>query len=278
MKRNEKVAVLFAMALTAMYSCTGLAEKDNPGIVSSIAVDTGNPLDHVDVFLYEAEGRRQLITHARSDSLKTGDSLAVSRTRGEMIAVAIANYPYGFNDEALASYETMELLQSYYRAEKPGYPVMSGTGTLSAGGFVSIKIEPLFASVILTKVEHSLGGYARLEEPRIILGDVPESVELLRERGFRGAPAFNNTAGLKGLMWDYLPFDVGLYPQYPETCLKFYPNEDELLPTNFTLECEIGTKTFRFDTKLPPLSRGDSLKLELEVKKDTTYKYTELRK
>jgi len=273
--RNTIIRNLLSGALLSMLtSCLGLFQANEPVEESKIVIESDNRIGKVDIFLYESSGRKGLLLHRTVNDYNSGDSLSIKGTKGEMTVVVIANYPYKFVDEALDSFDSIEHLQSYYSSESCGEPIMSGCSDLYSGGCATVRITPILCSVSLNRVEHSLKKYLRMEDPRIILKNVPESVDILRESGFRGNTAFSDTTGLRKIMWDYLPCDVGMYAQYPNTTLLTYPNEDELSRTRFILECEIDGKTVRFETDLPETGRGGNISLELDVASDISYNYT----
>ena len=231
----------------------------------------GSEVGRLDLFLFDAEGLRQLESHS-STYQRTNHQLELRSTGGEKIAVAIANSPYAFDTVALQRYEAVEQIRFNLTDDSPSCPIMSGVCQFSVPGDCCIKLEPLLCSVTLDEVSNNLAGYELLENPRIMLTGLNPWAEVMRESGFRPAEDCSDTLRAS------LPCDVGFYTQRPGTTLYCYPNETPenslgSQRTKLTFECEIRDTTRRFPVPLPPLQRGCSVHVALTVNESDDYRY-----
>lgn len=238
----------------------------------SFEVEAGHQVRSLEILLYEDTGLRRLCGHQRWSGSR--DSLVIIAPEGGKMVIAIANYPYRLNTEALKAYESAELLQCGFDLESIDAPVMSGCASALSGELCTIRLKPLRAEIVLARVRHELEGYTRMEDPIVYLSGVPDSVEILRESGFSPNRTFSDTTGMRGFIWDALPNDIGMYPQFPGTRLYCYPSDEGVRNIEFTLECHIRGTRERFPTQIPPVGRDSKLTLELDVNSDLTYKYT----
>ena len=220
-------------------------------------------IGRTDIFIYGGSGTRQLEKHLQTSG--TG-RLTVRCRSGDRITAAIANSRAGFNMAALQKYDSMELLRYGAEDDDPARPLMSAV-TETAGDSVRLVLKPLGCRIILAEITNELGGYVRLEEPRIGLFDRSPSAEVFRTDGFRPVEIPDDTA------WVKLPYDIGVLPQTPGTELWCYPNDtpEETMGTPRTgivLECVIEGRRERFRGRLPPLARGSTTGVGITVSRN----------
>ena len=280
--KNIGILILFALAVQALVlpSCERIddgipEEKQGPDSLWTCIHLKDNPaVRHADIFVYSDGKMKKLEGFAHLES--ASDSASFLLPVGDKIAVCIANSGRQFNAEALGSYDSMEILRLYYSDEVKGAPMMRGTAVCCAGDTLGIKAESPLCSVELTSVEHSFPGYKRLEDPVVYVEKANAFVEALRFDSFIPSETVSDTSGMRGLMWDRLPCDIGMYPQYPGTILQFYPNESALTPTVLVVEGKMtdGAKC-RFTANLPLMSCGDFVEAQLEIEdKPSKYKFS----
>lgn len=224
--------------------------------------DSARRAERLDVFLYEAEGIRQLDTWRRLDGIP--DSLCIRTSARPKTVVAIANCPRAFNRSAIERFDSMELLSLEFDEDSPSAPLLSGTCSADPGKEVLVTLCPLMCRVVLSRISNTMTGYVRLEDPRIWLENMNLDAEVLRESGFRPSEFIQGTRKVS------LPYDIGIFTQTPFTELFCYPNDSAELTigtpaTTFVLECEISGSTCRFPVKLPPLKRNSTVYVEMTV-------------
>ena len=224
--------------------------------------DTLPPMNRLDIFLYGADGLKDL-EHYETTSV-VPDTLRIRAASRIMTAVAIVNSPRSFNRAAIERYDSIELLCYEFDEDSPDAPVMSGICTLEPGRDGTLTVTPLMSRVVLTEISNTMKGYVRLEDPRIYLENMSAYAEVLRTEGFRP------TEMREGYITAKLPFDIGIFKQNPCTTLYCYPNDSPeptvgSPETTMVLECEISGTTRRFSVKLPSLKRNSTQHVELTV-------------
>ena len=276
------ILITFALAVQALVlpSCERIdggipEEKQGPDSLWTCIHLKDNPaVRHADIFVYSDGKMKKLEGFAHLES--ASDSASFLLPVGDKIAVCIANSGRQFNIEALDSFDSMELLRLYYCDEMKGRPMMRGTAVCSAGDTVGIKLESPLCSVILNTVEHSFPGYKRLEDPVVYIERANAFVEALRFDTFIPSETLSDTCGLRGLMWDRLPCDIGMYPQHPGTVLQIYPNESSMTPSVLVVEGTVtGEGPCRFTANLPLMSCGNAVDIDLMIgDKASAYKFS----
>ena len=242
-------------------------------ILTVVCLDDHPAIRTADIFIYRDEGLRRLEAHRRIKA--PGDPAAFQLEGGDKIVVGIANCPDSLSIGALDAYDTMEMLRFYYRDDGATGGLMSGTASCTSGDTVTLRFSTPMCRIALESVGHAFSNYRRLEDPVVFLSDVNPYVEALRWDSFTPTETLNDTSGLKGMMWERLPCDIGTYTQFPGTELYCYPNESSVTPTRLTVEgTPSGAPRCRFTTTLPPLSYGDRLSVSLEISDNPeTYRY-----
>ena len=233
-----------------------------------IAVDE-RPVRRLDVFCYGTEGTRQLVSHARLDSLP--EILALDVPEGDKAVVCIANSPHDFNLGALGRFDAMGQLSYSFQDDDPQVPILGGWAEVPDSGG-EIVLQPLLCRVVLASVANTMDGYELLEDPRIRLRDLPEAAEILRERDFRPTELIDAGA------WVPLPHDVGYFPQEPQISLWCYPNDtpENILGTprpRLEFECVIRGETCSFEVPLPPLPRASTVEVSLTINGPGDFRY-----
>ena len=280
----KDIGIIFITAISLMAAALNACERIDDGTAPAEEVpdslwtcihlkDVGT-IDHADIFVYNDGKLKKLEGYMRLKS--SYDSASFLLPEGDKIAVCIANSGRQFNIEALDSFDSMELLRLYYCDEMKGRPMMRGTTVCSAGDTVGIKLESPLCSVILNTVEHSFPGYKRLEDPVVYIERANAFVEALRFDTFIPSETLSDTCGLRGLMWDRLPCDIGMYPQHPGTVLQIYPNESSMTPSVLVVEGTVtGEGPCRFTTNLPLMSCGNAVDIDLMIgDKPSAYKFS----
>ncbi len=215
--------------------------------------------DSVDLFICEAGGLGAVEFRGK---FPLKDSIFVSTTEGDKTAVLIANSPLQLNYEALSNLDALEQLRFSFRDDDPQRPLMSAVADFSAGDTVQMSFKPLMCRITIESVTNEMSGYKRLEEPRAFLSCTNPEAELFREQGFcRTSPEVADT------LRRYLPYDIGLFPQYPGTDLYCYPNDTPASEANpatvLNLEGECKGERRLMSFPLPPLPRGCHLYVEI---------------
>ena len=220
----------------------------------------------LDLFIFSASGTKPLEKHVRYDSAP--EKISLMLPVGEKVAAAIANSPKAFNLTALSRYDALEQLEYSFTDDDPSYPIMSGT---TDGD--TLVLKPMMCCVILASVSNGMDGYELIESPRVRLTDLTMSAKVMQESEFR--PSETLDAG----DWKDLPSDIGFYTQRPMTAMYCYPNDtpETTLGTphiGLELQCTIQSETCSFDVALPPLNRGDTLRVDLNIDGPSTYTST----
>lgn len=226
-----------------------------------------------DIFIYSDGELKRLEGHVRVK--QSGDTAYFRLPEGDKMVVGLAGCSHEFSDEALDAYDSMELLRFYYEDESPGVPMMSATASCRAGDTITLGFSSAMCCIELDGIEHSFTDYKRLEDPVMYLEDVNPYVEALRRDTFMPEETVSDTSGLRGLMWERLPYDIGMYPQQPGTKLYCYPNESSLRPTVLVVEgTPSGGRKCRFRTELPRMTYGSRLSVSLVISEEPgTYEF-----
>ena len=235
--------------------------------VTDNTADTTRTVRRLNIFVYDADGLRELLLERRYDFLP--DSAVFYCKARNVSVVAVADSPREFNSSALERYDSIELLTYSFSDDSPTQPVMSGQQDVESGGRGTLVLTPLLARIITGEVSNKLKGYVRLEDPRIYLENMNASAELLRTAGFLPSETLQSPPVKR------LPFDIGVFSQTPGTELFCYPNDSEEATignpaTVFVLECEIQGATRRFSVPLPGIRRNSTTRVDITVTGETT--------
>lgn len=265
--------------LAAVISCTGVSTDASSGdnnetvqvkadsIDVRIVLDTAydKPINKTDIFVYNAEGTREMESHICYDSLPEYLTLTLPETGRDRILVAICNFPFNFNQNALKQFDSMSLLCLRFQDDNPSAPVLSGCADLDPDTRdISVNLSPLMCTVSFDAVSNALDDYELLENPRISLSGLNPEAEVLREKDFRPKEGLEYDIPVK------LQYDIGFYTKNPGTVLYCYPNDtpEDILGvsrTKIVFECEINGESCRFSSVLPPFGRGSSISTEITV-------------
>jgi len=276
----KKLYVISAIALLVLTACEKVdwaGSREGESVLDSLVTVLAPPpgVHSLDVFVYEASGLKRLQAARRvvagvggAGSGKDGclcDSVFLKLPVGDKIIAAVGDSPYGFKASALGTYDALSHLTVLYYDEDIERPLQSGQVSCKAGDTVKVTLSGLLVPITLEEVSHEFAGYDCLEDPKIILKDAAASVEIFREVGFRPSDTVSDTLGMRSMMWEKLPCDIGFYPQNPGVTLYCYPNDDGPVQTSFVLEGKYKKQIVSFPYKLPALKKGYSYRLKLEI-------------
>lgn len=253
-------------------------------------------IEKLDIFIYDTEGTRPLLSHQTLTDGLTIRGAALPQdnrppeiplqghleltfplqtssgtndgTGSEIAIVIIANCPKALSDEALARYDSMNLLEFPFTDDRPEAPLLSGTATISAD--CQIELTPLLSRVIIAAVTNGLSGYELLEDPQVLLHDLTPSAKVLQYEEFR--PVETTESGTP----QPLPCDVGFYTQYPNLSLYCYPNDTPETTlgtprTSLEFTCKIKGVECSFPITLPPIPRNSITRVELTINAPNDY-------
>ena len=225
--------------------------------LTSLTVKAPCPVHSLDIFVYRADGLKDLAAYLHADA----DSATVSLndTLPKMVAI-VANARGRFNIQGLNHYDSLGEVRAQLDSDSPDAPLMSGIGPLGQ----PVILTPLLCTIELVSVTNYYDGDILAENPRVWLENVNTDADIFRDQGFtvrepRPSPKV------------YLPCDIGLYTQYPGTKLYCYPNDlpnpDAGNPaTELVLEYEIEGVTLSQRYTLHPIMRGETIQLEAEIR------------
>ena len=265
--------------LTAVVSCTRISpdassddsngtvpvKADSIDVCIGLNIACGIPIQKTDIFVYDAEGTREMESHTDYDCLPESLTLRLPVTGRDRILVAICNFPFNFNLNALKQFDSMSLLSLRFLDDSTSAPVLSGCSDLDPDiREISLSLSPLMCTVSLDAVSNALDDYVLLENPRIFLSGLNPEAEILKEKDFRPKEGLEDDTPVK------LPYDIGFYTQNPGIVLYCYPNDtpEDILGvsrTRVVFECEINGESCRFTSVLPPFGRGSAISTEITV-------------
>lgn len=222
---------------------------------TTVRVESDFPIESLDIFVYTESGT--LTCHSRSAC----DSVRLELgTDGLCKVFAIANARGTFNDSALQHYDSLLGLEYNFSDDSTEFPLMSGIGTPGT----KIRLTPLMSKVSIASVTSYLPGDVLAENPRVRLENVNSRAKVFAERGFTvQSPSYGP------VVW--LPHDIGLYTVYPHISLYCYPNDlnesSESNPrTVLVMECEVQGKTRTIHIPIHPISRGEEMLVDIEIR------------
>lgn len=245
---------------------TNITIKENTSNRINSVITVIGKYDSADIFIYrDSDGILEFHHHSYSH-----EGINVELWPGDYTAVTVTDSPYAFDCDALKSFDSIELLEYHISDDSRPVPISSAVTSFQAGDSVSIKVGALRSTVILQEITNNLGGYTRLEDPRIYLENANLQAEILRSSGFRSQEPGLSTPAKP------LPYDIGIYTQHPAIELYCYPNDSEEASqttprTIFVFECEIQGQSYRFPYTLPPLHRGEVTNLSLSIDSEKEY-------
>lgn len=219
------------------------------------------PVEKTDILIYRPDGLMDLIDHIQAHGPTV--ELALTDDRPKTIAVA-ANARGTFNTAALNHFDSLNGIIIRLTDDSPDAPIMSGIYSITPGRDTVLKLSPLLCTVELAGVTNCFAGDVLAENPRVWLENVNCEAELFRERGFTVRDASSSKR-------QRLPYDIGLYTQYPGTKLYCYPND---LPnpatgnpaTELVFQCEVEGKTHTIRYVLHPIPRGSTIPVEVLIR------------
>lgn len=170
-------------------------------------------LRHTDIFIYGSE----LVFYERFEG-----SICdfVLHEAGEYIVMAVANAPGVFSPSALMHPDSWRGLEMELRYEKPRQAIMRAVGRISVAESSEcvLALEPLLCAVQIASIGQNYEGDTMVENPRFYIENCCTRAELFKDEGFYCLdPQCTELA--------YLPYDIGLYTQYPGTTIYCYPND-----------------------------------------------------
>lgn len=281
LSRTNLLSLLLAVFLPVFWfpSCEKVDTRGEntthkpDSVTINIFVKSKEAIRNADIFIY-GQGDR-LEEHTCCTDIP--DTVKVKVPEGRKKIVAIANSKYRFKDEALSKYESTESLYYDMEDEDPAFPLLSCEEESDDGRNITLRPTRILCTITLESIEHSFNDYKRMEDPRIMIAGYPASASILRMDGLRPSETSSDTTGLKGLVWDRLPFDIGMFAQYPATSIFCYPGDDTSSASApvFIVESETDGHTYRYETPLPVLKRGAAVYVSLKVESNPEkYKFS----
>ena len=238
-----------------------VVKQDTTYFICNLDFRAPFPVLWTDILVYRSDGLTDLAAYLRSDG--PAAKLCLTDSLPKNIAV-VANARGRFNLQGLQHFDSLGGIVVRLADEDPDAPIMSGIFSIRPGRDTTLALTPLLCTVELISVSNCYDGDRLAENPRVRLENVNAEAELFREQGF----AVREITSGKTV---FLPYDIGLYTQYPHLRLHCYPND---LPnpgagnpaTELILECEIEGVTRSQRYALHPLMRGETIQLEAEIR------------
>ncbi len=223
--------------------------------------DTLQSAGSLDVLVYQEEGLKPLRDKRHYDFMP--DSIIIYGPKEGLVAVALANYPLELFSCPPQRFEEAEALVCEFDSDSPSHPLMSACRILEPGESGSLKLVPLMSKVKLGEIRNNQKDYIRLEDPRVFLENANFGAEILRDGGFRPSELLR-TPSVR------LPYDIGVFAQWPGTELFCYPNDspEATIGTPSTVlvfECEIKNQTRQFRVPLPSVRRNTVMYVDISV-------------
>lgn len=225
-------------------------------------------LKHADIFVYGSE----LVHYERVEGRFCD---FVLHEAGEYFVMAVANAPGEFHPEVLLHTDSWRGLEMLLEYEKPEQAIMRGTGSFSVKKelaataaensplLAAVVLEPLLCGVQISSITQYYDGDILVENPRIHLENCCTRAELFRDEGFYCLdPSESKTT--------YLPYDIGLYTQYPGTTIYCYPNDmpqSETSPASvLVLDYEVLGQSRQLRFPIHPLRRNSIFPLDVNIR------------
>lgn len=171
--------------------------------------------------------------------------------------VVLGNMPGKLNPAAIEHYDSLEKLEMSLWDDNPELPFLSGVSRWQ-GGDVGLELTPLLCCVIIESVTNLNDDYTLLENPRVWLSGINTRAALMQTTGFRTAEPAEGKAVR-------LPYDIGLYTQYPGIRLWCYPCDltDGHSATLVVEYCKRNSQgelsLYQTEFELGPIFRGSEL-------------------
>ena len=174
----------------------------------------------------------------------------------------MANATGTFNDDALAHYDAWDRFEMDIKYESPRFPIM-GAEAIINGDECLMTLSPLLCKVVLRSVTQYIDDEALVENPRIYLKNCSSAAALFPRQGYSPLRQMDTEPV-------FLPYDIGIYTQYPTICLYCYPNEmpptPTTPPTELVMEYEWQGITKTYSETLHPLYRNSTVHLDIALK------------
>ncbi len=213
----------------------------------------------LDVFVYD----KTLVLHRRVNGQ---DSLHITLEKDmEYTIVAIANAIGEFNEKALQHYDAWAAFEVILSGENPEYPMMGAIKKVKAGSESKSEIEltSLLCTIEIRSVTQLISDTALIENPRVHLANRSTKARLLSTENI--APSEQKDGETI-----FLPYDIGVYTQYPGVKLYAYPHEVPSTPTSpateLVLEYELDGITREYRQTVHPLRRGCYEMIDIEIR------------
>ena len=274
----KNFAVLTFLPVLCLVACAKVAEpaifteEPPPQAPTSLSLKAEYPVEHCDIFIFEASGLRRLQKHF----LCSGADTTLYGIQGDLLVAAIANCPGKFNDKAAERYDLLENFIFPYCEDRPDTPLMSATGLFAEGEALHLELTPLLCRIELSCIESYIDIYNMLA----YLENVNASAEPLRQNGFVPSSMLNSYAfcdddsdimRVPSMLWTTVPPPRNWrYDYRPGISLYCYPNEGDDGPgspaSEIVLEAESEGEALRFHCPLGKLPRGCCKMVEFKIK------------
>ncbi len=236
-------------------------QKDSSNVITQVIEFKPSewPILSADIFLYTDH----LLEHR---TINNQDTIHLSLTKNQAYRiVTIANIHGQFNDTALEHYDAWESFETNLSIEDPALPIMTAREDINIENneSISIQLKPALCYVQIRSITQMIGDDVLVENPRAYLSNCSTRTRPLSEGNI--APADQKDTEIT-----YLPYDIGLYTQYPGTILCAYPNETPITPTTpateLVIEYEINGRTKEYRQSIHPIERGCWMLLDIELR------------
>lgn len=210
----------------------------------------------LDVFLYSDV----LLTHRSIRGMRDSIHLCIPENASRIVTVA--NATGTFNDAALAHYDAWDRFEMDIKYETPRFPIM-GAEAIINGDECLMTLSPLLCKVVLRSVTQYIDDDTIAENPRVYLKNCSSAAALFPRQGYSPLRQMDTKPV-------FLPYDIGIYTQYPNICLYCYPNEmpstPTTPPTELVMEYEWQGITKTYSETLHPLYRNSTVHLDIALK------------
>lgn len=267
----SKLSLLFMGAAIPAVSCTpdilvreaggdGETAEKADSVCFRFRTKSAGKIRRLDLFVYEDADDGRLVSHYIGDGSE--EDIELRLPEGGKRAVAVANSPRNFNDKALEKYSSIKQIAYSFEDDDIEYPVMGAVA--QCHGYAELTLSSLFCTVAIKSISNTMDDYELFEEPTAMLRNINARAELFGKR------KYFPTELTDGKDRQEFPYDIGMYPQYPDIMLYCYPNDTMgglAGPDMTSIELQGMIKGSRrsFEFFIPGISRGETVYADITV-------------